>query len=247
MVASWPWLATLSGLAALGASSLPLQVAGDGRELVATDPTAVKIRAEDGRWVGGWCLPSSLAAIPCRWLGPGGARIHATTHGILPAPKPAPTTPLPCLWPRRRVEAVNISPFLSNLPFGKDTTCFQTPDASGSTSQARSGLGLRLPSPPWRAATLLLLKLFLFLLLTRVCLSSAACPPPTPHPTPHTHTLSPPVEQAANIQEALEAGAATLLVDEVRRACAQIALLACACRRTSPPAQEPCCAGSEGV
>ena len=72
-------------------------------------------------------------------------------------------------------------------------------------------------------------------------------PPPTPHPTPHTHTLSPPVEQAANIQEALEAGAATLLVDEVRRACAQIALLACACRRTSPPAQEPCCAGSEGV
>ncbi|EFN55713.1 hypothetical protein CHLNCDRAFT_7254, partial [Chlorella variabilis] len=80
------------------------EVAGDGRELVATDPTAVKIRAEDGR----------------------------------------------------RVEAVNISPFLSNLPFGKDTTCFQTPDASGSTSQARS----------------------------------------------------------ANIQEALEAGAATLLVDE---------------------------------
>lgn len=78
------------------------KVAGDGRELVATDPTAVKIRAEDGR----------------------------------------------------RVEAVNISPFLSNLPFGKDTTCFQTPDASGSTSQA------------------------------------------------------------ANIQEALEAGAATLLVDE---------------------------------
>ncbi|KAL4432541.1 hypothetical protein ABPG77_000478 [Micractinium sp. CCAP 211/92] len=78
------------------------KIPGDGRELIATDPTAVKIRAEDGR----------------------------------------------------RVEAVNISPFISNLPFGKNTTCFRTPDASGSTSQA------------------------------------------------------------ANIQEALEAGARTLLVDE---------------------------------
>ncbi|KAL4436891.1 hypothetical protein ABPG75_004030 [Micractinium tetrahymenae] len=60
------------------------KVPGDGRELIATDPTAVKIRAEDGR----------------------------------------------------RVEAVNISPYIANLPFGKDTACFQTPDASGSTSQA---------------------------------------------------------------------------------------------------------------
>ncbi|KAI7846207.1 hypothetical protein COHA_000277 [Chlorella ohadii] len=60
------------------------KIPGDGRELIATDPTAVKIRAEDGR----------------------------------------------------RVEAVNISPFIANLPFGKDTTNFGTPDASGSTSQA---------------------------------------------------------------------------------------------------------------
>ncbi|QZT32595.1 ABC-ATPase domain-containing protein [Caldalkalibacillus thermarum TA2.A1] len=36
----------------------------------------------------------------------------------------------------RRVEKVNISPFISNLPFGKDTTRFSTDDASGSTSQA---------------------------------------------------------------------------------------------------------------
>lgn len=59
-------------------------VAGDGREYVITDPTAFKVRAEDGR----------------------------------------------------RVEKVNISPFISNLPFGKDTTRFSTEDASGSTSQA---------------------------------------------------------------------------------------------------------------
>lgn len=36
----------------------------------------------------------------------------------------------------RRVEKVNISPFISNLPFGKETRQFSTDDASGSTSQA---------------------------------------------------------------------------------------------------------------
>ncbi|HZG71507.1 MAG TPA: ABC-ATPase domain-containing protein, partial [Chondromyces sp.] len=36
----------------------------------------------------------------------------------------------------RSVEKVNISPFISNLPFGKDTRLFSTDDASGSTSQA---------------------------------------------------------------------------------------------------------------
>jgi predicted ABC-class ATPase len=36
----------------------------------------------------------------------------------------------------RRVEAVDISPFITHLPFGKDTRRFSTEDASGSTSQA---------------------------------------------------------------------------------------------------------------
>jgi len=36
----------------------------------------------------------------------------------------------------RRVEGVDISPFISNLPFQKDTTAFSTDNASGSTSQA---------------------------------------------------------------------------------------------------------------
>lgn len=36
----------------------------------------------------------------------------------------------------RCVTSVDISPFINNLPFGKDTTNFSTPDASGSTSQA---------------------------------------------------------------------------------------------------------------
>jgi predicted ABC-class ATPase len=43
----------------------------------------------------------------------------------------------------RRVEAVDISPFINNLPFGKDTTCFSTPDASGSTSQAANIIEVR--------------------------------------------------------------------------------------------------------
>ncbi len=36
----------------------------------------------------------------------------------------------------RRVEKVNISPFISNLPYGADTRQFSSEDASGSTSQA---------------------------------------------------------------------------------------------------------------
>jgi len=36
----------------------------------------------------------------------------------------------------RRIEKVDISPFIKNLPFGKDTVDFSTDDASGSTSQA---------------------------------------------------------------------------------------------------------------
>ncbi|KAF2487434.1 hypothetical protein BDY17DRAFT_306819 [Neohortaea acidophila] len=59
-------------------------IPGDGRESVVTDPTAVKIRAEDGR----------------------------------------------------SVSAVDISPFIANLPGNKDTKTFSTDDASGSTSMA---------------------------------------------------------------------------------------------------------------
>jgi predicted ABC-class ATPase len=59
-------------------------VPGDGRELVVADPTAVKIRAEDGR----------------------------------------------------RVEGVDIRPFIGNLPNGGSTAAFRTDNASGSTSQA---------------------------------------------------------------------------------------------------------------
>lgn len=36
----------------------------------------------------------------------------------------------------RRIEKVDISPFISNLPFSQDTRAFSTEDASGSTSQA---------------------------------------------------------------------------------------------------------------
>lgn len=73
------WVAQMQAIEAGVYNHIP----GDGRELVATDATAVKVRAEDGR----------------------------------------------------NVEGVDISPFISNLPFGRDTNSFRTPDASGSTSQ----------------------------------------------------------------------------------------------------------------
>jgi predicted ABC-class ATPase len=57
---------------------------GDGREFVVTDPTAVKIRAEDGR----------------------------------------------------RVEGVDLRPFINNLPNHSNAAAFRTDNASGSTSQA---------------------------------------------------------------------------------------------------------------
>lgn len=59
-------------------------IPGDGRELVVTTESAVKIRAEDGRCV----------------------------------------------------HAVDISPFINNLPYGRRTDMFMSEDASGSTSQA---------------------------------------------------------------------------------------------------------------
>lgn len=61
-------------------------VPGDGRELVATAPSAVKVRAADGRAVTG----------------------------------------------------VDLRPFISHLPGGRDTSSFTTKNASGSTSQAAS-------------------------------------------------------------------------------------------------------------
>ncbi len=61
-----------------------LHVPGDGREYVVTLPSAVKIRAEDGR----------------------------------------------------NIEKEDISPFINQLPQGKDTVRFSTENASGSTSQA---------------------------------------------------------------------------------------------------------------
>ena len=59
-------------------------IAGDGREYVITDHTALKLRAEDGR----------------------------------------------------KITNTDISLFINHLPNGKDTKCFSTLDASGSTSQA---------------------------------------------------------------------------------------------------------------
>lgn len=47
----------------------------------------------------------------------------------------------------RSITDVDISTFIRNLPFGKDTVCFGTADASGSTSQACNIIEVRAPRP----------------------------------------------------------------------------------------------------
>ena len=61
------------------------KVIGDGREFIVTDPNSVKIRAEDGRFIG----------------------------------------------------CVDISSFINNLPFARDTSSFTTRDGSGSTQASQ--------------------------------------------------------------------------------------------------------------
>lgn len=48
----------------------------------------------------------------------------------------------------RRIERVDIRPFITHLPYGKDTSAFSTEDASGSTSQSSSEKSRgEVPSP----------------------------------------------------------------------------------------------------
>ena len=74
-------------------------IAGDGREYVITDSTAMKLRAEDGR----------------------------------------------------SIRNTDISLFINDLPNKKDTRCFTTEDASGSTSQAAAVIEGMYPSRRSRA------------------------------------------------------------------------------------------------
>lgn len=124
----------------------------------------------------------------------------------------------------RRVEAVNISPFIANLPYGKDTTCFSTPDASGSTSQVGSLTGrppvaCRVGSRHGLAAGTGV-SLLTVMHARRQAATQVRAPPCCSFGTFRFASASylPPAfpvgPQAANIQEALEAGARTLLVDE---------------------------------
>ena len=81
-----------------------------------------------------------LGVVACLQCALANGRANGTSS-VLPSHRLMAVGCIPC----RRVEAVNISPFIANLPFGKDTTNFHTPDASGSTSQV--GACMR-----WRAS-----------------------------------------------------------------------------------------------
>lgn len=152
---------------------------------------------------------------------------HCSTKLALPQQSTS-MPPWPLLAGRRRVEAVNISPFIANLPFGKDTANFATPDASGSTSQVpavegrnrlwgqdAAGCGSCAGIP---IHTLLLAAriahglppCLLPLARSAAVLSLPISAPPCPAlPCPFIWS-----QKAANIQEALEVGSQTLLVDE---------------------------------
>jgi predicted ABC-class ATPase len=85
-------------------------VPGDGREFVCVDPTAVKVSAR------GWPAQTPCGRAHDFFLFCYSNQIRAEDG--------------------RSVRSVNITPFIRNLPFNKDTSNFSTADASGSTSQA---------------------------------------------------------------------------------------------------------------
>lgn len=62
---------------------------------------------------------------------------HTPTSGLSLVVTPTATIPVSS-EDGRAVHSCHISPFIRNLPNGKDTDCFSTPDASGSTSMAAS-------------------------------------------------------------------------------------------------------------
>ncbi|GAB4823091.1 hypothetical protein N2152v2_010137 [Parachlorella kessleri] len=112
----------------------------------------------------------------------------------------------------RRVAAVDISPFITNLPYSKDTRCFSTPDASGSTSQAVKiqevlEVGAMLYFPTYASK---FKKIPLQAANIQEVLEVGAM---LYFPTYASKFKKIPL-QAANIQEALEVGATTLLIDE---------------------------------
>ena len=93
-------------------------IAGDGREYVITDSTAVKLRAEDGRSIKKTDISMFINDLP---------NGKDTTHFYLILLRAEDG---------RSIKKTDISMFINDLPNGKDTTHFYTEDASGSTSQA---------------------------------------------------------------------------------------------------------------
>ncbi len=101
-------------------------IAGDGREYVITDSTAVKLRAEDGRSIGKSTLLKALELGVYNHIA-GDGREYVITDSTAVKLRAEDG---------RSIKKTDISMFINDLPNGKDTTHFYTEDASGSTSQA---------------------------------------------------------------------------------------------------------------
>ncbi|OAV98603.1 hypothetical protein, variant [Puccinia triticina 1-1 BBBD Race 1] len=130
-----------------GASALPMPSSTPGLVPFKSPPTLERVFELPNRGkVAGMAIPKGITII----VGGGfhgkstlleaisnGPSNHTPTSGLNLVVTPSATIPV-ASEDGRMVNSCHISPFIRNLPNGKDTDCFSTSDASGSTSMAAS-------------------------------------------------------------------------------------------------------------
>ncbi|PLW38277.1 hypothetical protein PCASD_08968 [Puccinia coronata f. sp. avenae] len=130
-----------------GASALPMPNSTPGLVLFKSPPTLERVFELPNKGkVAGMAIPKGITII----VGGGfhgkstlleaisnGPSNHTPTSGLSLVVTPTTTIPVSS-EDGRVVHSCHISPFIRNLPNGKDTDCFSTSDASGSTSMAAS-------------------------------------------------------------------------------------------------------------
>jgi len=130
-----------------GASALPMPSSTPGLVPFKSPPTLERVFELPNKGkVAGMAIPKGITII----VGGGfhgkstlleaisnGPSNHTPTSGLSQVVTPAATIPVSS-EDGRVVHSCHISPFIRNLPNGKDTDCFSTSDASGSTSMAAS-------------------------------------------------------------------------------------------------------------
>lgn len=124
-----------------GVDSHPLP---DAFAIVAPESLAVFLQSVEGKSIRGLGIPTGVTLIVGGGFHGKSTLLHALELGVydhIPGDGREQVVSLENAVKiraedRRAVTAVDISAFINNLPNGKDTHCFSTQDASGSTSQA---------------------------------------------------------------------------------------------------------------